>query len=449
MAKPVNTKQVEQIARRLGYKGPMDKFGEFLMSSPARRYADGGVVEEIGEAPKLVSTPTNNVDPKGENVYTPEELANPVNADNTANAPNVDDFNGVGQQFGQTNVDVTRLTSQPGQFIPEGSGQVSGAIPVPAADIAKAEVAGAPNAVNTATYDASLIGNSIDGVVDQFQSAQGTVNNASTVRGQLEGLMQDFEGGNTPAWAAGALRNANAGMAARGLGASSMAGAATTQAAMEAALPIAQQDAATNFQMQLQNLSNEQQKLMLGNQARVNALFTDVASQNAAKQFNATSENQTRQFNESLRSSVETFNVAQVNALRQFNAGQRNSMRQFRATVRNDREKFNATNQLIIDQANAQWRQEIATTNNANINEANRLEAQISANTTLTEMNAYFQARRDSLQYAFEAGENDANRATELLLTQMSIDEAERSGDQASRDALWQTAGALIAEWFR
>jgi hypothetical protein len=48
---------------------------------------------------------------------------------------------------------------------------------------------------------------------------------------------------NPPAWAAGALRNATAQMAARGLGASSLAGQAIVQATMESALPIAQADA--------------------------------------------------------------------------------------------------------------------------------------------------------------------------------------------------------------
>ena len=70
------------------------------------------------------------------------------------------------------------------------------------------------------------------------------------VKGQLDELMSDFEPGRTPPWAAGAMRAANAAMAARGLGASSMAGMAVVQAAMESALPIAQMDAANkvNFQ---------------------------------------------------------------------------------------------------------------------------------------------------------------------------------------------------------
>jgi hypothetical protein len=46
---------------------------------------------------------------------------------------------------------------------------------------------------------------------------QGTVNPMSTVQGQLSNMMQQFNDG-TPIWAAGAMRAANAAMAARGMG---------------------------------------------------------------------------------------------------------------------------------------------------------------------------------------------------------------------------------------
>jgi hypothetical protein len=88
---------------------------------------------------------------------------------------------------------------------------------------------------------------------EQIQAATATPTSQATVQGQLEGLMQQFEGGATPAWAAGAMRNATAAMAARGLGASSMAGQALVQAAMESALPVAQADAQIVAQFEAQN----------------------------------------------------------------------------------------------------------------------------------------------------------------------------------------------------
>ena len=103
---------------------------------------------------------------------------------------------------------------------------------------------------------------------EAVQAAEATPTKQATVKGQLETLMADFEGGETPAWAAGSMRTAMATLSARGLGASSLAGQAVVQAAMEAALPIAQMDAATIAQFEAQNLSNRQQRQMLAAQQR-------------------------------------------------------------------------------------------------------------------------------------------------------------------------------------
>ena len=89
-------------------------------------------------------------------------------------------------------------------------------------------------------------------------AASGVVQTKATMQGQMSSLMQQFDNG-TPAWAAGAMRAANAAMAARGLGASSMAAAAIVQATMESAIPIAQADAQTFAQMDMANLNNRQQ----------------------------------------------------------------------------------------------------------------------------------------------------------------------------------------------
>jgi len=117
-------------------------------------------------------------------------------------------------------------------------------------------VSGAANAETAATF------------MEQVEAAEATPTNKATVQGQLEGLMAAFEGGNTPAWAAGAMRNVTTQMANRGLGASSMAAQALIQGAMESALPIAQADAQVIAQFEAQNLSNRQQRAMLAAQQR-------------------------------------------------------------------------------------------------------------------------------------------------------------------------------------
>ena len=109
-------------------------------------------------------------------------------------------------------------------------------------------------------------------------AATATPTQQATVQGQLSSLMQDFEGGQTPSWAAGAMRRAQDVLAARGLGASTIAGQAIIQAAMESALPIAQADARTFAAFEDKNLSNRQQTAMLAAQQRAQFLQLDFQS---------------------------------------------------------------------------------------------------------------------------------------------------------------------------
>ena len=103
---------------------------------------------------------------------------------------------------------------------------------------------------------------------EQVQAATAKPSEKATVQGQLAGLTANFDATNPPAWAAGAIRGVQSALLQRGLGASSMAGQALVQAAMESALPIAQADAQTQAQFEAQNLSNRQQRAMLAAQQR-------------------------------------------------------------------------------------------------------------------------------------------------------------------------------------
>jgi len=122
---------------------------------------------------------------------------------------------------------------------------------------------------------------------EQVQAAQAQPTPEATVQGQLANLMADFEDGQTPAWAAGAMRNATAIMAQRGLGASSMAGQAIIQAAMESALPIAVQDSQVMAQFEMQNLSNRQARAMLAAQQRAQFIGQEFDQEFQARVQNA------------------------------------------------------------------------------------------------------------------------------------------------------------------
>ena len=132
------------------------------------------------------------------------------------------------------------------------------ALGLQAAQIGEPQTVDAPDPLEVTT-DQLVSGSTVDqGRVD----ATIAKNQAASVKTELDTLMQDFQGGDPPSWAAGAMRNAAAAMAARGLSASSMAGMAIVQAGMEAALPIAQIDASNKQEMALRNA--EQRASFLG-----------------------------------------------------------------------------------------------------------------------------------------------------------------------------------------
>ena len=393
---------------------------------------------------------------------------------------------------------------------------------------------------------------------EQIQAAEARPSEKATVQGQLDGLMQQFEGGNTPAWASGAMRAATATMAARGLSASSMAGQAIIQAAMESALPIAQADAsifaqfeqqnlsnrqqramlaaqqratflgqefdqefqtrvinaakvsdnanmnftaeqnialensravntmnlnnlsnrqamvmaeaaalsqldmanlnnrqqaavqnAQNFlQMDLANLSNEQQTALFKTQQNVQALFTDQAADNAAKQFNATSENQTNQFFASLASQTSQFNAAQTNSVNIANANAVNSIRQFNSNMQNQRDQFNATNSLVVAQANAQWRQNIDTINTAAQNESNADFAKTINAMTSKNIDEVWQRERDIMSLAFQTAESNADNATSIIMQQMAADATITAAELQAKIEATKKTGDFLSEAF-
>lgn len=417
-----------------------------------------------------------------------------------------------------------------------------------------ARTLGAGETVSGTAVDMARVGTELA----KAQAAEGAVTEDMTVQGQLKKLTTNFDAANPPPWAAGALRAVTAEMSARGLGASSMAGSALVQAALEKALPIATADAAIyqqvasqnlsnrqqiavltaqqratflgqefdqNFQtkvinaariadianlnftanqqialenskmaqsvdlanlssrqaafmaelaqtatletanlnnrqqaavvnaqaalqMDLTNLSNEQQLTVIKTQQTTQAILSDAAADNAAKQFNATSTNQTNQFFAGLTTQVNQFNVSQSNAMEQFKVSEADAIAKFNADAQNQRDIFNAQQRLVIDQSNAQWQRDIATANTAAVNAANALNAQLAQQMTMAEYNNEVQMYRDDVTHAWQSSENDANRATTLAASeiakagQLAIAEATIAAGNAS--AIGSVAGKVI-----
>ncbi len=203
---------------------------------------------------------------------------------------------------------------------------------------------------------------------EKMQAATATPTEKATVRGQLEDLMGDFEGGATPAWAAGAMRGAMGAMAARGLGASSLAGQALVQAAMESALPIASADASMFASFESQNLSNRQQRAMLGAQQRAQFMGQKFDQEfqsrvmNASKvsdiaNMNFTAEQQVALENSRIANTVNLTNLSNEQALIMAEAASLSQLDMASLSNRQQAAVQNAQNMMQMDLTNLSNRQ--------------------------------------------------------------------------------------------
>ena len=307
----------------------------------------------------------------------------------------------------------------------------------------------------------------------QAVAAQATLDPQATLQFQLEQLYQGFQPGQTPpAWASPAMRRASSIMQSRGLGSSSMAAAAISQAIVESAVPIAQADAQKFATIQLQNLNNQQQTALsnaatfaamdtknldarvtaqvensrsflqvdtqnlnnaqqaatLTAQAHNQALLSDQAASNAAEQLNTQVQVDIDKFFATLGTQVQENNVNRVTAVEKFNVEQANAIETFNVKQQDLREQFNAEMRTAIDASNAQWRRNITTINNQAQMQTNEFNAREVNNRNIRDYNNLFQTYRDVAARIWMTAENNENRAMQLAASQLA---AAASGGRA------------------
>jgi len=314
----------------------------------------------------------------------------------------------------------------------------------------------------------------------------------ATTQYQLGQIMSSLQaGGPMPAFAAPAVRKVNAIMQARGLGASSMASAAITQALMESGVQIAQQDANKYAAIQLQNLNNQQQTALanattfaamdkanlsarmqaavtnaqsflsvdlknldnkqksdtLTYQSLVQGLFKDASEENARQQFNAKNDLQVEEFFAELGAQVDTANANRLSAMEQFNVSEQNAMTQFDVNVRDSRDKFNANMKFAVDQSNAVWRREINTANTALQNETNRINVQNAYGMTTNALNSLWQSYRDNASWNFQKSENALQRQHDIGTIAMQYANSKDMYDQEQKDEIVTGVGNWVMTW--
>tara|TARA_R100000654_G_scaffold46385_1_gene72589 strand:- start:129 stop:752 length:624 start_codon:yes stop_codon:yes gene_type:complete len=170
------------------------------------------------------------------------------------------------------------------------------------------------------------------------------------------------------------------------------------------------------------NLNNRQQTEIFKTQQNIASVLSDAAAENAAEQFNAQSENQRNQFFSNLSSIVSQFNASQSNAMDQFNLNNVNSLRKFNSEMQQQRDLFNAQNGLVIAQANAKWRQNIATLNTAAQNESNMDFAKTINALSAKNLDEIWQRERDIMSNAFVSSESAIDRALQIILADKSLE---------------------------
>jgi hypothetical protein len=303
----------------------------------------------------------------------------------------------------------------------------------------------------------------------------------ATTQYQLASLMSSVQAGQPlPPWASPAVRKVTALMQQRGMGASSMAAAATLQAVIESGIPIAAQDANKYATIQLANLNNEQaaalqnaattaamdmanlnnrQQAAVNNaksflsmdmanltneqaaktltyQSKTSALLSDAAAANAANQFNAKSQNEVDMFFAELGSSIEQTSLNRKFAVEQFNVSQKTAVDEFNAQMEVSRDQFNANMQLQIDQSNAVWRRKLNTAETATKNEENRINVSTLLGIQQNALNNVWQAYRDQASWNMKVSENASDRAHNAAMQSAAIAENKDMYDDKFEDYL-------------
>jgi hypothetical protein len=235
----------------------------------------------------------------------------------------------------------------------------------------------------------------VDTELAKTQAAQGVVSEEMTVQGQLNKLLTNFDAGAPPPWAAASLRAATAQLAARGLGASSLAGQAIIQATLEAATPIAAADAKVFEQMGLQNLSNRQQVAVLVGQQRAQFLG--------------------QEFDQNLQTRV--INAAKISdiANKNFDAATTIALENARLTNTMDLANLSARNALVLEQAAAMSRLETQNLNNrqqAAVQNAQSFLQMDMKNLDNRQQTVMFKAQALVNSLVSDAGFENATRAT-------------------------------------
>ena len=433
-----------------------------------------------------------------------EELAQQAGAEETQVKPVLQDVDESAEFMGQTPVLGDAQQVIPQTLDTDNIPQVQAPTASPGLGTVESTALASPIIQNT-VYEGAKSTLTANELIDLDQVSSGALSaeafaqaqtdeldRRATVQYQLSELFAGIEDGKPlPSWASPAVRKVTAIMQQRGLGSSSMAAAAITQAVMESGISIAAQDAKMYGSFQLKNLDNRQQAALqnalqvatmdrqnadartkaaisnaqallsidlkqLDAQQQSNALkynaimqaaLGDAAADNARQQFNAKNEAQVEEFFAELGTQIDAANVSRDVAIRQFNVNQANAYAEFNANLNDQRQKFNANMKFAIDQSNGQWRRQINTSNTALQNETNRINVQNSYNASQTALNQLWQQYRDNATFNFTAAESKLQRDHDMAVKALEVAANEKAYTAAQKADLATNVIRVVGGW--
>ena len=266
---------------------------------------------------------------------------------------------------------------------------------------------------------------------EQIEAATATPSEKATVQGQLATLTANFDATNPPAWAAGAIRGVQAVMQQRGLGASSIAGQALIQAAMESALPIAQADAQVTAQFETQNLSNRQQRAMLAAQQRAQFIGQEFDQAFQARVQNAARIGDIANQNFTAEQQIALENSRAINTMNLNNLSNRQAITIAEASALANLDLSNLNNRQQSAVQNAQSFLQMDMANLSNQQQANMFNAQQRIQSLFTDQaaeNASRQFNATSQNQVDQFFASLAQQANQFNATQMNAQQQFNAG---------------------
>ena len=484
---------LQKIASRMGYAGQMDKFDQYLEQNPdkqremivyqgkAQEMAKGGVVRKLAEGGETTTATTPNI----EDFSTQQTLTPtlPTGGATVATDTNVTPEQSIATTSGQLTGEVKTGTAAQGTVTASTAPTVSAAAQMEASQVAddvkdatqkmeaaqgivsqqaqsnpaqqtESAVSKLQAAQGTATQlenpvqrqiqDGELVtgaanAETASAYAEQIQAAEASPSTQATVQGQLATLTSDFDANNPPAWAAGTLRAVQAQMAARGLGASSMAGQAMIQGALESALPIAQADAQTLASFEQANLSNRQQRAMLAAQQRATFLGQEFDQAFQSRVQNSAKISDIANMNFTAEQTIALENSRTANTMNLSNLSNSQAMVMAEASALSNLDMSNLNNRQQSAVQNAQSFLQMDMSNLNNKQQTEMLKSQSITQSILTDQSAANAAKQ------FNAtSQNQTDQFFANLQTQVS----QFNSEQASAMSRYNTGETNAIEQF-